>query len=303
MRKEAPKQAERDARASVELKNKEQREEKHRIATQAESERREREAKERMLKIPHTTEEDYLEAEAHGFSREFVDASAAFAQLGPRGGQSTWGRVQRWFALAKLNEHLSTVGRSYEVVKAGLLGEFERRKLASSEAAQRREREAVESSDKMEVDAGAELSSTSNELRYECFEDFEKRFRRDGLSNASGREQEGGSARPESNKYTPQYKLREEEEAQKREYTGLNVILANAQRMQAKRGKRPEKRAVLLRCPECSFTPTMEQFLECGCSKGSFDWHYCVRCNVNTHTEKLPCKCEVEKQKKLKTGK
>ena len=288
--KKRVKQAERDANASVELKRKEKKEALQRLTTRAEAERREREAKERMLNIPPTTEQDYLEAEAWGFSREFVDASASFAQLGPRGGPSTWSRVKRWFALAKLNEHLPTVGKSYEVVKAELFQEFERRTAAATEAAQRRERDATQSTEDMEVDAEGGLAGMSKELQYECFEEFEKRFRRDGLNGSKEEDQLPGKS--ESKKYTPQYKLREEEEARNREYTGLNVILANAQRMQAKLGKQPEKRPTLLRCPECSFTPTMEQFLECMCSKGSFDWHYCVRCSVNSHPDKLPCRCE-----------
>ena len=285
---------------------------------------KQKQMKESMLNIPPTTEQDYVEAESLGFSRELVDASATFPCLGPRGGPSTWGRVKRWLFLHKLNEHLPTVGKSFETVRDELIAEHEKRLEAQKaneadrarlkrereeeqqrleQQEQQKQREQREQKEQREGGGGVHLDAATEALVYKRYQHFELEYREQARENnsgskrlktsgASGEGGEGGDGSGAIGVDAAQTGSYWQTIKEQRKQSGLEKILEYSNRMQFNCTP-----PMLVRCPLCDSTPISEQFLDCRCKYGSFDWTFCHRCNMNSHATKLPCACLMRSQK------
>ena len=266
---------------------------------------KQKQIKEAMLNITPTTEEDYAEAASLGFSRELVNASSSFPHLGPRGGPSTWGRIKRWIFLQKLNKDLPTVGKSFETVRAELVSEHEKRLAAqkaeeADRARTKRERDEEEQRKEQQQQqeerdgGGGTHPDVANEaLIYKRYHQFELEYREQARANNADSKRlktsnEGGEGGESMEGMGVVYWQMIQDQ---RKQTGLDKILEYASRVQFK-----VSTPMLVRCPLCGSTPVSEQFLDCSCKEGSFDWTFCCLCNINRHSKKLPCSCMTRAQ-------
>lgn len=279
---------EREMKAVSQSQKQQRDEQKTRIKNQEETRKRQQEVKQRMLSVPSTTAAEYAQAAKLGLAKELVDSTADFPHLGPRAGLSTWCRLRRYIDICKRNEKLSVVGKNFETVKNELLIEYERRAVGKTEKT-----DLENDTDAAKIQKNEE-NSPHVKVVYECFENYTARIRKEAQEARKAKEakeaKDGNARTTHSNDnpvYTSYYRQREESEKRSRALSGLDTILENAAKRQIK-----DQKPMLLRCPECNFAPTMQQFLECRCSKNAFGWSFCVHCNVNCHFDKLPCECQ-----------
>ena len=259
----------------------------------------EKRMQEQMLNVPEATQSDYDEAKAVGISRDLLDASATFPNLGPRSGLSTWHRVKRWLLLKHLTQDCIN-GRSEKEAIGDLKRQFASRAEAHDEANQREVEAAAASRTREQERRLRDLDAeTSTKLQYEPFAVYRQRFFHEqggiggmgGIGGASGGIGGiggiGNAAANTSNAATNTSNATvANDDLKRRRESGLDVILEHSKRL-----KVDAVDPILMPCPMCHFQPTMVQFLGCNCKVGWHNWVWCTVCNRNANEAKLPCAC------------